>query len=149
MAWMGLPEPLGQEEFHRLAQHFVSRIAEQPLGLGVDEDDGAGLVDHDNRIRRRLQQVAMVLVRTAARSRSQCVDTDEQRMSLFGNIPLVPEKRAPWYFAQRESKKRAKILPLFSVRGKESWPLDRLEKQALPSPFLGLLPADRVSRENS
>ena len=42
------------QDFHRLADQLVPAVAEQPLGLGVDQHDPPVGVDAHHRIRRRL-----------------------------------------------------------------------------------------------
>jgi hypothetical protein len=48
------PVPRRYEHFDGLAEQFRSRISENPLGLGVDHDDGSRPVNHYHRGRRSL-----------------------------------------------------------------------------------------------
>ena len=54
----GLGEALDQQQLDRLADQLVARVAEQRLGLRVDEHDRAGRVDDDCSVGRGLEQVA-------------------------------------------------------------------------------------------
>jgi hypothetical protein len=45
------PETVGQKGFHRLAQEFVPVVPEQLLSQGVDQNNDAGSVNHDDGIR--------------------------------------------------------------------------------------------------
>ena len=56
------PDGVGDEQLDRLADEFAAGVAEQPLGLGVDEHDLAAGVDPDDRVRRSLQQADRELI---------------------------------------------------------------------------------------
>ncbi len=49
---------LGQQHVHVLPQQFLAAVAEQPLGLAVDQDDPALLVHDHGAVRGGLQQAA-------------------------------------------------------------------------------------------
>ena len=51
-------EPLGHQDLDRAAEQFPAPVAEQRLGLGVDQPDRSGAVDDHHRVGRRLQQGA-------------------------------------------------------------------------------------------
>ena len=50
------PEAARDQDFDGLAQEFLALVAEQGLGLGIDEPDDSRVVDDDHGVRRRLQQ---------------------------------------------------------------------------------------------
>jgi len=49
-------EPPGDQHLHRPAQQLLPLVAEQRLGLGIDQPDRPGTVHDHHRIRGRLQQ---------------------------------------------------------------------------------------------
>ena len=49
-------EPFGKQCLDGLAEHFVSREPEEPLGLGVDEGDVPVRVDDHHRVRCRFEE---------------------------------------------------------------------------------------------
>ena len=57
---------LGHENLDGLADQFVALVAEQPLGLTVDQDDPAVTVDDHHGVRRRLEQVTELFLRPLA-----------------------------------------------------------------------------------
>src|SRR5262245_56942247 len=59
---MPLAKPLRHDDLDRLAEELQAAIAEETLGLRVDEHDLAGVVDDDDRVRRRLQEPAELLL---------------------------------------------------------------------------------------
>src|SRR5205823_9269544 len=63
------PKAEGQQQLDRLPEQFVPRVAKQLLRLGVDQDDGAGAVDHDQGVREGLQQRPQGLLRPGHRHR--------------------------------------------------------------------------------
>jgi hypothetical protein len=64
-------EPLGEalrdDVRHLLPDELVAQVAELFLGLEVEQDDLAGLVDHDHCVRRRFQQPAVPRLGVAPR----------------------------------------------------------------------------------
>jgi hypothetical protein len=54
---VGGPEPLRDQQLHRLADQFLSLVTKETNGLGVDQHDPALLVNDDHRIGSRLQEV--------------------------------------------------------------------------------------------
>ena len=60
------PVPLGDEPLRRLPEQLAALIAEEPLGLGIDEYDRALLVDDHHRVRRRFEQRSKILLRERA-----------------------------------------------------------------------------------
>src|SRR4029077_11949673 len=59
-------EPLGNEDFDRLAQQFLARVAKELLSLGIDEDDPAILVNNYDGIGSGFEQSAKFLLRLLA-----------------------------------------------------------------------------------
>ena len=59
---MGVAKALGNQDFDRLIEQFLTLVTEQFLGLSVDEDDPAILVDNDDRVRGSLQQTSELLL---------------------------------------------------------------------------------------
>ena len=57
---------LGNEELDPFPDEFVSCVAEEPLRLGVDQDDAPVLVDDDHGVRSGLQQVLESFLRLLA-----------------------------------------------------------------------------------
>ena len=55
-AGVDVADRVRDEHFHRLADQLVPPVAEQPLGLRVDQRDPPVAVDAHHRVRRRLQQ---------------------------------------------------------------------------------------------
>ena len=55
-----LGEALRDDVRDLLAEELVAAVAELLLGLDVEQDDLAGLVDDDHRVRRRLEQAAIL-----------------------------------------------------------------------------------------
>jgi len=51
-------QPLGHQHVDRLPDQLVARVVEHPLGLGVDEHDRPRLVDDQDPIGRRVDQLA-------------------------------------------------------------------------------------------
>jgi hypothetical protein len=51
-------EALGNQVFDRPAEELVAGVAEEPLGLAIDQDDAPVPVDHDHGVGRRLEQAA-------------------------------------------------------------------------------------------
>ena len=47
---MAAPEPLGDEDVERLADHLVPRVAEDLLGPLVEDQDALRFVDRDDRV---------------------------------------------------------------------------------------------------
>ncbi len=62
-----LGEALGDDVGDLLPDQLVALVAELLLGLQVEQDDVAGLVDHDHRVRRRLEQPPVLRVGVPAR----------------------------------------------------------------------------------
>jgi len=54
--WDAASEPLGDEGLDRLAEQLVAGVAEQGLGLSVDQHDPAAIADDHHRIGRGLEQ---------------------------------------------------------------------------------------------
>jgi hypothetical protein len=52
---MPAPDAPGQQHFHLLSQQLFARVAEQPLGLGIDQNDSAILPGYHNGIRRTFE----------------------------------------------------------------------------------------------
>ena len=52
---MPAPGAPGQQHFHLLSQQLFARVAEQPLGLGIDQNDPAILPGYHNGIRRAFE----------------------------------------------------------------------------------------------
>ena len=57
---------LGNQDFEGLAEDFFARVAEQLLGLGVDQFDASALADDHNGIRRSLEEPTKVLFSRSA-----------------------------------------------------------------------------------
>ena len=74
-------EALRHQHFDRLAQHLRAGIAEHLLGLRIHHLDAAARVDHDHRVRRRLDHAAEALLQPLARR-----DVDDRRQH---HRPLV------------------------------------------------------------
>ena len=49
VADVALGDPFGEQELDRLADDLVAGVAERGLGLGIDVDDHALVVDRDDR----------------------------------------------------------------------------------------------------
>ena len=60
-------QALGHQQLHRLADHLLAQVAEQALGLLVDQRDQALLVDDHHRVGRGFQQVLDLLLGLLAR----------------------------------------------------------------------------------
>ena len=58
VAQVGAAVAVGQQHLHRLPQQFSTGVAKHPLGLGVDEHDAPGHVDHHDRIGGGFEQIA-------------------------------------------------------------------------------------------
>ena len=50
------PEALRNKRFDRLPEQLVAMVAEEFLGLRINQDDAPGVVHHNHRIRRGIQQ---------------------------------------------------------------------------------------------
>src|SRR5438105_7573921 len=58
MGNMAASVPAGQQDLDERPEHLAALISEQLLRLAIGEDDPAGLVGHDDRIRRRFEKIA-------------------------------------------------------------------------------------------
>ena len=68
-------EALGHEHLDRLPEQLARGIAEQILGLGVDQEDAAVAVDDDDGVRRGLEKAAKArLAFLALGNVAQCHD---------------------------------------------------------------------------
>lgn len=67
MGAMGGPEAGRKEHLDRLAEHLLPRITEELLGLRIDHDDRAVLVDDDQGIRYGLHELLLYGLRLLAR----------------------------------------------------------------------------------
>jgi hypothetical protein len=59
-------EPLGDEHFDRLIEKFLAPVAEEFLGLGIDEDDPAVLVDNHHGVGGRFEHGTKPFLRLLA-----------------------------------------------------------------------------------
>ena len=59
-------EPLGHQDLDLPPQQLLAGVAEERLGLGVDQDDPAGRVDDHHRVGGRLQEPAEFRLRPLA-----------------------------------------------------------------------------------
>ncbi len=61
MRRMPRAKSLGHEDIDTLAEQVLPRVAEQPLGLAVHEQNDSFAVDDDNGVRRGFEQSAELL----------------------------------------------------------------------------------------
>ena len=57
LCWVAPLCPFGHQQLHRLAKQFLAGVAEQPLGLVVDQHDPPAGVHHDDRVGRAVDQL--------------------------------------------------------------------------------------------
>jgi hypothetical protein len=100
------PKALGDEQLDPLPDQLLAAVAEQLLGLRVDQQDTAVAVDDHHRVRRRLEQTAELLLGAAAladvadraRHPHAVFGLDRTQADLHGKLGAVlaqPEQRPP------------------------------------------------------
>ncbi len=84
-------KPLGYQDFNRLADQFVSRIAKYLLRLGIDDRDPPHRIDDHDRVGRRLQEQPEPLLGEFefSDSRLQLVDSHFRWRMLLDNCWLL------------------------------------------------------------
>ena len=68
---MPAPDALRQQHFHLLSQQLFARVAEQPLGLGIDQNDPAILLRYHNGIRGGFEEQSEAFLRSCPASQRQ------------------------------------------------------------------------------
>ncbi len=74
-------EPPGDQNLDRAAEQLLARVAEQRLGLGVDQPDRPGTVHDHHRVRRRFQQRAKPLLGIDLLARRDSAPAEQPRRS--------------------------------------------------------------------
>ncbi len=87
-----LGEALGDDVRDLLAEQLIAVVAELLLGLDIEQDDLARLVDHDHRVRRGLEQAAVAAL-DWARSASAALRTLMSRMAAVTRMPSATAER--------------------------------------------------------
>ena len=142
---MGTPESVGDQHLHRLAEHLVPLVSEQPLRLGVDQGDPAVDLDADDGVRSGFQQAPklglrpLTLADVADGSRDQDPRARVHRVEADLGRELRPVLAAGGQLHPGAHRARSWVLEIASTVGGVDGPypvgdqdLQRLAEQLLP-----------------